>query len=1076
MSPKDNILTQGEWVWERIRDTHLSSFATPETITTQMGTHHNGFRSAWFERMALDPGYTHPAILTLEFPAVDTMGNYETNAGKYEEEIRRTLDGLGLEMLVWTKGTSFTIYAARPTGETDEDADEDAKPYLPVDISGDDQPSRSGMYFNPELKKQGNPPKRMRLLSLAQGAWSVERPSRQPYLEIPIPSHSTKMFPDGHLKMEFRDTQGRGDGSGMIEESAGRLLILRAGASLSGDIIGLQAHFWGADYAFKGVSLFQPAHRFPDGVHWIIDQDSANTDVYNHKYTEAKLAPWRHKSNKRYFAQDPVFLGETAMSDVDDQEVAQVNLALAKRLDLENWERALCKDQRPALSTESQTHEIGYRKQRDLVEILQEQDETDMLLTAYKHSGGSIHALPDLMRRVTGGVYGHWKSKHWNYRWNRPSNTPTIMVSGETVTLMSPEYAGVPAPPREYIGFVRHPRREDQIIGVVMHPADDLKSKSALDGQDYDGDKVSFTFRRGSRGKAYAKVMRSPQSIGGGYTLKVQDEDDNWLQKLGYHFYRKTGGERYPGLHDIKRGERVMPDVLAPVPYEQPTKWGTDPAGAVENVLAFARNRKVIGQITNAENNLDSPGHYDPAVHKLNRSDHIDADLHADKDPSGTPRELLQHLHELVMAGEPMDPCFYDRVEKQLQDLHERNGDKRAFPAKYQVKMQCPEWHRTAKDSMEDAVSHLQRMMDIRLLMSHGPIDWLLEEEYSEDLTAIVQRVLNKRFLTWSQSGKAKALLKRDRKIDPATGKKHEDLLDTRTRDSEREIILNGYREATELPGHRPGKFMAAYILISIRDSKRIKRSSNRRSGPKGNTMTWKQITTTRSLSVLPVEEHRAYFERGRTAPTAIVRTKERIDPRHIGARCRITPIVQRGKTAGYNITGEEGSILARLEGNADSEGAFYVNHELTVSGYLPDMGPDMKPDPSVPWMQLPNQLVLEQQMRKRDYFRISPEGEEEKERERERELDQGFRHPHHTLSWQERVWKLEELLGRWEEILSRQDEDQVSLPESLYGSVPWEKLPPLVAEEMIRPRNFPEGRETNPVLNEENLAQITGA
>ena len=60
--------------------------------------------------------------------------------------------------------------------------------------------------------------------------------------------------------------------------------------------------------------------------------------------------------------------------------------------------------------------------------------------------------------------------------------------------------------------------------------------------------------------------------------------------------------------------------------------------------------------------------------------------------------------------------------------------------------MQCPEWHRTAKESMGEAVSHLQRTMDIRLLMSHGPIDWLLEEEYSEDLTAIVQRVLNERF------------------------------------------------------------------------------------------------------------------------------------------------------------------------------------------------------------------------------------------------------------------------------------------------------------------------------------------
>jgi hypothetical protein len=365
-------------------------------------------------------------------------------------------------------------------------------------------------------------------------------------------------------------------------------------------------------------------------------------------------------------------------------------------------------------------------------------------------------------------------------------------------------------------------------------------------------------------------------------------------------------------------------------------------------------------------------------------------------------------------------------------------------------------------------------MMDTRLLMSHGPIDWLLEEEYSEDLTAIVQRVLSERFQAWSQSGKAKTQIKRDRKMAPETKRKQENLLNTRTRDSEREIILRGYREATEIPGHRPGKFMAAYILMSIRDSKRIKRRSNRGNDPKGNNMTWKPITTTRSLSALPVEEHRGYFERGRTAPTAIVRTRERIDPCHIGARCRIKPIVQGSRITGYNVTGEEGDILARLEGNADSEGAFHVKHELTVSGYLPGMGPDMKPDPSVPWMQLPNQLVLEHQMMKRDYFRIPME--EEGEKELEQKLDQEFRHPHHTLSWQERAWNMEELLGRWEDMLSRQDEDQVSLPESLYGSVPWEKLPPLVTEEMIRPRNFPEGGETNPVLNEEDLAQITGA
>ena len=961
-------------------------------------------------------------------------------AGRYEAELNGILDALGLTMLVWTKGTGLTVYAARKTEGAYREprplyAGERNTPYLPQDTRRAirDQPSHSGMVFNPEIRKQGNPPKRTRLLSLAQGAWSTPMPSRFPFLEIPAPPYEARIAGHGTLRVEELDTSGRGDGTGMVREQVGRTVILRSGASLKGDIIGIQVHFWGADYAFKGVFLFQPDHRFPDGVDWVIDKDSFNNDVFNLKNTEAKIAPWRHKSNKRYFTQDPVFLGETAMSDVDSLEVAQVNFDMAKRLDAESWERALCTDQRPVLRQAHQTHEIGYRKQRDLVGVLKEEREIDMMLTAYEYSGGSVHALPDLMQKVTGGVHGHWSSKYWDFQRNRPSSTPAIMVSGETVTLMSPEYAGVPVPREGYIGFVRHPRREDQIIGAVMHPADDRRSKAALDGQDYDGDKVSFTLRQKPRCKARAKVMRSPQSIGGGYTLKVEDEDAEWLRELGYHFYRMTGGDRYPGLHEIRGGERVVPDVLEPVPYKVPPRWGTDPADAVKNVLKFARHRRVIGQITNAENNLDSAGHYDPKVHKLNRSDHIDADLHADKDPSGTPNELLGHLHSLVMAGKPMDPCFYDRVERQLQELHERTGDKRQFPRRDQVKMQCPEWHNVAKKSMEDAVKHLKGMADTRLLTSNGPLEWLISEEYPEELITLVRRVLRERFQAWSRSGRAKSALKRDRKMDNQTRKKNEDWLDSQTRGAEMEAIRQGYEEAREIPGHRDGRFMAAYILASIRDSNRIQRWSQGKRGMTSRKTPWKQIVTTRALTALPVEEHRGYFGRGRTAPTAIVRTKGRLGAEHQGKTCRIRPETRGGKTLGYNLVGEDGNVLIALEGGPESEGMFHV-HELTVLGYLPDLGPDMKEkldmkaNPEIPWMQIPNQLALEQKMRPRDYFRTNP--------------------PEH---------------GRKPE--------QEPEPGEIQDAVPWTDLPQLVVEQIITPRNF-----LNPVLSGENLVSIMDA
>jgi hypothetical protein len=203
----------------------------------------------------------------------------------------------------------------------------------------------------------------------------------------------------------------------------------------------------------------------------------------------------------------------------------------------------------------------------------------------------------------------------------------------------------------------------------------------------------------------------------------------------------------------------------------------------------------------------------------------------------------------------------------------------------------------------------------------------------------------------------------------------------------------------------------------------------------------WKQITTTRALTALPVEEHRGYFGRGRTAPTAILRTKERLGAGHEGKTCRVRPVTQGGKTLGYNLVGDDGEVLSALEGGPESEGMFHV-HELTVLGYLPDLGPDMAANPETPWMQLPNQLALEQKMRKRDYFRIAPpEDGQEKGQENGQEKDQE--------NGQKKELELEDMLE----------------------GIAWDELPHFVVDQLITPRNF-----LNPVLDGENLVRIMDA
>ena len=902
-------------IYERVRNLKvrdymlkgiISAFYTPDQVITLGGEFPNQARSNFYEEAAYR-GWERACIISCRPPESPDKEQQHRMERTFIKQVQDFLELLGLRAYNWTATKNLSLFAAmRTEGQ-----------YLPEDITSLPQDSSSGLVFNPS-SKPGKIMKRLRVGTQAEGAWFVPEPSLFPELKLP-----------GEIvhRAHAQDTGTTGDGSGSYRRSAAKELVEASGANWTDDIIAVQTSFLAADYAGKGMFSIVEDHLFPGptGTDFVIDKESINQDVVSTRSTKGKVTPIRHKPNSRQVYVEPLILGEVVSRFIDPAELATQANILANKADQETWQKALEEDQTELLSEETAPGWTS-SKRPHLDTAISRRGAEDKTLTAYLASGNSPFASPQVMDRIAGGT-----AKHWESRAKRSAPMPGIMASGEAVWLMHPGYAQTPSPGPGYVGLVWRREQPDQLTGVTLSRSDLFKHRDALDTVDCD-DKLTLIFMTGEQGQCLALVLRLPLSIDGGVCLKVKRADARKLQQLGYHFYRKAGGHRWPGLYTLQKGQPIFPYRLEAQPFERPPTWTTSEENALSSMLELTKYRAVIGQVTNLSANLDYTGLYDPDLFKFCLSESIiDPSLNASADPTPVIQPLEDSLLEAMYRGVAMDPCVFERIEKRIGRIHRsRTGSNEEL----EVKLECQRHHDVNRAGMKKAIGLLTERLRMRKLSANGPPEWLTRT-FDPELEAIVVQAFSQRSAAWSKCATERYRIRKDEEITQSEREAKTAQLIVQAKRTEAEAISLAYLNALHnVKGYAQGEFIALWVQLALSSAKRFKSGI--------------QPISTHCLNALPTEEHVAYHSGGATAPTAALRTtgKANLEP---GQKCRIEKADMVGPKERWRLVTPQGKLLTTME----REAALFIGCELTVLGYTPKIGPKEN------WEQIPNLLVL---------------------------------------------------------------------------------------------------------------------
>ena len=936
---------------EAMMSGHLTSCYTPDRIITPdrvvRNTH---MKSAWFEHSA-HLGLKDPWVLNFSFgrPLDEDAGpEIEGN----EEEAAELLKNLGQEPYLWTTSEKLTIFTARPSGPkilpkdiTNSAQKSEPEPrFLPKDITTSAQESTSGLVFAPGADP-GKIGKRLRCYSGAPGVFFDSRPSFLPELNL------GGAFP---YRMRIRNSGTVGDGGGSCRSSIAREILQLSCAPLWGDIIAFQIVALGADYSFKALINIVPDEAWTDeSADLVIDAKSVNHQVHSTKVTVGKLMPTRHKKNKNHFYVEPMNLGEVVNRFIDPDQLTAQAMAIAERADRENWDRAMDRSEELQAEFQAELRERLEENNEDDWEDLthiqraarQQPEEKNGLKLAYEECLGSPFGLPSVANLVTEGLANSWefqlkrsrkKSDDWNWETGKPES-PTltgIMASGEKLLLMDPGYAGVPYPRKGYVRLIRHPKRDEQLIGIGLAKVDTLRLRDAFDGMDVDGDKLQMIPMRDERGQPQVLLMRSPMSIDGGACLRLTLKDAAELERMGYHFYRKTGEHQHPGLYQIRDGEQAYPDVLQAHPHETTPEWTTDPDLMVRRTMEMNQYRGIMGKVCLAAANLDYAGLYDPAKHKFNMSEAvIDPSLNASADPTPVLLPLQETILKAVREGTPLDRCLFPRIRKGIREMfRERHPGEEFAPV-----LTCRHHHHQWREGQEAANRFLRDRMKERGLLAHGPAEWL-SAGLRTKLYNLAVRALEERTAIWAHKAQEEREIWQTKDLSRHQKEARIAALIRDAKDAENAVVNDAYRKAVKtVEDLEPGQFMAAWIQAAVSRSKRFRRFEPIRTG---------------ALLRLPPEEIRGFFRRGESVPTAIIRVNAGTDVPG-GTPCYVEEAQVNGRHVHQLVSTEDGETIAEL----GHEARYYLGLDLETAGYLPKVRITLRKNNT--WQQTDPQMVL---------------------------------------------------------------------------------------------------------------------
>ena len=903
-----------------LRAGFIAAFQLPDRALTPTGHQKTRSRSAWYQ-MARLMGLKAPAVVTVD-PMLDLK---PSKAKALEERFTRFLKEANLRVYNGTPGKNMTLMLAERT---------DLRVF-PEEISDPPQDSLSTVTMDPKYRDQvGKVLKRMKVFTTSEGAWCAATPSHFPELQI---------SPTLALNVQVWDTNAKGDGGGMIAQTALEDLIMAAGCNPKGDVIGVQVRTLGSDYAVKADLIGRPDHHMPQGANLVADSESINQQVLCRDFTPGKLTPLRHKPNQRYRFVDSVFQGQVVARFLDIQEVLEFSDAVANRLQRDirtQVQRDHDEDLQEDIAPADRRRTIR-RRERHVSTSTKEQ-----MLLDYRAANHSPFTSPELMKRIAGGPASHWRAKV-----ESADPLPVFAFSGELVRYWYWGYAGVPEPPEGYLGLVWHPTKPDELVASVLNDKDVEKFFRALDTPDTD-DEFALAFCRDENHSPEALVLRSPLSVDGGTLLKLQPQDADRLREIGYHFHPRVGNHKWPNLHRDIDGKPVYPPALAAKPFEEAPTWTNRDGELLASLKGHIRYRPLMGSICNGVVNLDWAGLYDPASHLFNMSTEVvDATLAAEKDPTVIEDSLYRDLLMAVYQEMTLDPCVQGRVNGKLEELHLqiREQLERAEPASILERAarryiqdhkdhliifgKCDPRHPEIKKAMHRITDKLYHELLRWLLLANGP-HWL-DQDFDEDLIKLATTAFSIRNTGWHESSLRKEDLREQGM--PWPQREAENAAITHGMQvQEARIIHRAYREATRLPGYTPGHFMALWTRMLLTTRSRYK-------------------SRTRPISTYPMEclpdEERLPFFRGRpSTPTVVLRApRAKLDP-DPDTVYRIVRKPGTGKRPTYAMVNPQGQTVAKLL----KEAAYHTGLMVRVIRPLPIFPENGS------WRQEPNLLALE--------------------------------------------------------------------------------------------------------------------
>ena len=929
---------------------HLTSYFDQNRITLPDRVITNRhMKSAWFLHSEY-LGLENPCVLSFNFGREYSQKDLEEQAGPNQSEIQELLQLMGCQAYLWCTSEKLTIFAAKATG----------RKILPESILDDEQESESGYFITPDADP-GRVSKRFKVNSAAPGVLFDPQPSIFPMLHL-----------GGELpyRVGTRDSKTVGDGGLCCPQYIADEILKLSGAPLWGDIIAFQIVVIGADYSFKGLCNIVPNRLWQhEGIDLLVDRESINRQLMNRKVTLGKIMPTRHKDNKLYFYVEPMNLGEVVNRFTDPRELAEHSMAIAQRVDLKNWTNIMetWKEYRSRVPSQSlgEIHEpddfqnamsnlndpdaewdiTSYTRQAKK----KDGEELNSLKLIYQESKGSPFGFTSLVDYLAAGPSNSWKSqlnksRRKGEQWEDDENDPFkrkkstltgIMVSGEKLILMDPGYAGVTYPRKGYVRLVWHPYRKNQLMGIGLSKSDTLELRDAFDGMDVDGDKVQMIPIRDQQGKPNVLLMRSPMSVDGGAMLRLNLTDAKILEGLGYHFYRQTGEHKYPGLHQVRDGEQIYPDVLKAVPHATPQKWTTDPERIAFMERSLNRYKPIMGMVCLAAANLDYAGLYDPSVHKFVMSEAvIDPSLNASADPTPVLEPLLDTILEAVHEGKILDRCMFPRIAGSIKSKF-----KERYPGEeFRPLLDCPNHHKAWRLAQESANAFLYRQNMHRASMANGPTEWLMRE-LNKKLLNLVTVAVEERAEIWKQKREDEKAVRQVKETDGRQKDAEAAVLLRYAKEAEASLVQETYRKASEtIKELKDGEFIAAWIQVSI---SRKKRFENSRFGP----------VRASGLLKLPQGEIRGYLNEGESQPTVVIRASEKF--REIpGTKCFIEEREDR-EGQYWLVCEEDGQVIADLSIEARN----FTGMDLAFEGFVPRIS--VTPQEGPQWEQAENLVIL---------------------------------------------------------------------------------------------------------------------